>query len=164
MNVFVLDEHPGAAAVYHNDVHVRKMILEAAQMLSTAVRINNPGKDISVYKQAYVKHPCTIKCTTSRDNFVWVLELAEYLAKEFVFRFDKEHASARILPVAREHIETIPVSPDGLKFAQAMPDQYKNDCPVTAYRNYYRNEKVYMKNGKFMCVYTKRQVPKFMES
>lgn len=160
MNVFVLDEDPARAAVYHNDTHVRKMILEAAQMLSTAVRINNPGKDPGVYKIAYPKHPCTLKCINNRSNFRWVLELAENLAKEYEFRFDKSHASARILPEIRNHIDSIPCGP--LEFAQAMPDKYKNQCPVTAYRTYYKNEKIYMKNGKCMVVYTRRTTPEFL--
>lgn len=160
MNVFVLDEDPARAAVYHNDAHVRKMILEAAQMLSTAVRINNPGKDSGVYKIAYPKHPCTLKCINNRSNFRWVLDLAENLAKEYEFRFDKSHASARILPEIRSYINTIPDGP--LEFAQAMPDEYKNQCPVTAYRTYYKKDKIYMKNGKYMAVYTSRPIPEFL--
>ena len=160
MNVFVLDEDPARAAVYHNDVHVRKMILESTQMLSTAVRLNNPGKDLGVYKVAYTKHPCTLKCINNRSNFRWVLDLAENLAKEYEFRFDKTHASARILPEIRRYINTIPDGP--LEFAQAMPDEYKNQCPVTAYRTYYKKDKIYMKNGKYMAVYTSRPIPEFL--
>ena len=36
MNIFVLDENPYLAAQYHNNKHVVKMILETAQLLSTA--------------------------------------------------------------------------------------------------------------------------------
>ena len=36
MNIFVLDENPAVAAIYHGDKHVVKMILETAQLLSTA--------------------------------------------------------------------------------------------------------------------------------
>lgn len=36
MNRFILDENPEKAAMYHNNKHVVKMILEEAQMLSTA--------------------------------------------------------------------------------------------------------------------------------
>ena len=39
MNRFVLDQDPLKAAAYHCDKHVVKMILEEAQMLSTAHRI-----------------------------------------------------------------------------------------------------------------------------
>jgi hypothetical protein len=36
MNIFVLDKDPHAAAHYHCDKHVVKMILEAGQMLCAA--------------------------------------------------------------------------------------------------------------------------------
>ena len=36
MNIFFLDPDPATAASYHNDKHVVKMVLETAQMLSTA--------------------------------------------------------------------------------------------------------------------------------
>ena len=39
MNIFYLDEKPMTAARMHCDKHVVKMILESAQMLSTAHRI-----------------------------------------------------------------------------------------------------------------------------
>ena len=39
MNIFVLDENPWAAARMHCDKHVPKIIVESAQMLSTAHRI-----------------------------------------------------------------------------------------------------------------------------
>ena len=39
MNIFYLDRDPGIAAAMHCDKHVVKMILETAQMLSTAHRV-----------------------------------------------------------------------------------------------------------------------------
>ena len=39
MNIFVLDENPITAAQMHCDKHVVKMVLEYAQILSTAHRV-----------------------------------------------------------------------------------------------------------------------------
>ena len=39
MNIFVIDKDPVVAAQEHCDKHVVKMIVESAQMLSTAHRI-----------------------------------------------------------------------------------------------------------------------------
>ena len=39
MNIFYLDKNPKICAMYHNDKHVVKMILEYAQLLSTAHRV-----------------------------------------------------------------------------------------------------------------------------
>ena len=39
MNIFYLDENPKKCAKYHCDKHVVKMIIEYAQLLSTAHRL-----------------------------------------------------------------------------------------------------------------------------
>ena len=41
MNIFVLHQDPDIAAQYHCDKHVNKMIVESAQMLSTAIRLRH---------------------------------------------------------------------------------------------------------------------------
>ena len=43
-------------------------------------------------------------------------------------------------------------------FYQAMPDEYKHDDPVVAYRRYYQNEKAYF------AKWTSRPTPTWMES
>lgn len=55
MNIFVLDEDPVIAAKNLADKHIVKMTLETAQMLCSA----HPS-GIAPYKQAHMKHPCTI--------------------------------------------------------------------------------------------------------
>jgi hypothetical protein len=52
MNIFVLDKNPKIAAVMHCDKHVPKMILETAQMLSTAHRVYETAQAEGLYKQA----------------------------------------------------------------------------------------------------------------
>ena len=42
-------------------------------------------------------------------------------------------------------------------FALAMPDKYKQDDAVLAYRNYYKNEK-----SKICANYTNRDIPHFL--
>lgn len=159
MNVFILDYDPKQASVYHIDAHVRKMIVESGQMLSTAVRLNNPG-DHPIYQIAYPKHPCTIQCSTNRNNYVWVLELMTYLLEEFKYRFSKEHKSNYLIPYLNQMASTIPEKP--LEFAQAMPDEYRAIDPVEAYRSYYRACKMADKNGKPMGFWTKRNIPEWL--
>ena len=60
MNIFVLDKNPRIAALYHCDKHCVKMILETAQMLSTAHRFYNTPQAENVYKQAY-KRSCPVE-------------------------------------------------------------------------------------------------------
>lgn len=46
MNIFVLDTRPHVAAIYHNDSHCNKMVLESAQLLCTAHRVKRGVKGI----------------------------------------------------------------------------------------------------------------------
>ena len=74
MNIFFLDEDPYKAALALCDKHVPKMLLESAQMLSTAVRkyeeeTNGIILAEPIYKSAYQKHPMTIWVGENKNNF-----------------------------------------------------------------------------------------------
>ena len=79
MNIFALSRCPMQSAWWLDDIRKNKMILESAQMLSTAVRVLSPDTDLSVYKVAYLNHPCTIWARQSRDNFKWLLSHMSHL-------------------------------------------------------------------------------------
>ena len=154
MNIFILDKEVEKCAEYHCDKHVIKMILESAQMLSAVVRLN--GHDIG-YKLTHKNHPCTIWARESLSNYNWLVRLTRLLNYEYRYRYDKDvnHKSYDL-------VKTLPTPkiPDiGLTaFAQAMPDQYKNENVVKAYRDYYINEK-----SSFLT-WTKRKKPKWINN
>ena len=50
------------------------------------------------------------------------------------------------------------------EFAQAMPDEYKDKCPVKAYRAYYRAQKMRDKNNKPMDFWTNRERPEWLNT
>lgn len=146
MNIFVLDENTDICAEYHNDKHVVKMILESAQMLSTAVR--STGVDAG-YKSTHLNHPCNIWVRESIWNWWWLFDLAYSLHNEWQYRFDhpehKKHKSFEvILSLPEPKLPDLGLTP----FAQAMPDEYKSDDAVEAYRNYYMNEKDHLAGWK----------------
>ena len=61
MNIFFLDKDPIIAAQYHCDKHCVKMILESAQLLSTAHRVlDEDDAHPDLYKVAHKNHPSTI--------------------------------------------------------------------------------------------------------
>lgn len=140
MNIFVLDTDPASAARQHCDAHVIKMILESAQMLSTALK-QSGSQDKGLYKATHAKHPCTKWAGETRQNFLWLCDLGLELAEEHLFRYPKRrdkgyHSSRKVIVTAMGLKDRIPNG--GLTpFAQAMPEQYKNSCPVKAYRAYY---------------------------
>lgn len=140
MNIFVLDLDQKKCARYHADRHVVKMILESAQLLSTAVRIS--GIDAG-YKITHQNHPCALWTRESLANWWWLKDLARELNEEYRFRFgrEKNHKSWEVIAALPE-----PALPDvGLTpFAQAMPEAYRHNNPVTAYRQYYLNEKTHL--------------------
>jgi hypothetical protein len=93
MNIFILDTNPRIAAKMHCDKHVPKMILETAQMLSTAHHVYDTPQAPLVYKKAHLNHPCTIWVRESVDNYSWAFELFRELNNEFVRRRGKKHLS-----------------------------------------------------------------------
>tara|TARA_R100000306_G_C4347777_1_gene128490 strand:+ start:313 stop:831 length:519 start_codon:yes stop_codon:yes gene_type:complete len=149
MNIFRLHDDPIVAAQMHCDKHIPKMILETAQMLSTAWRTteeeNEYADEHGLYKAAYKNHPSTVWVRHGILNYFWTRRLFEYLCKEYTYRYGKRHASERLLEAFAynvPHETTIIKWP--LPFPQCMPDQYKVEGnPVQAYRNYYKAEKAY---------------------
>ena len=148
MNIFYFDECPIKSAQAQPDKMLVKMPLETAQMLCTAHRVLD-GDDYAdangLYKTAYKNHPCTIWARESWDNYRWLYKHFIALGDEYKHRYGREHASFVKLerPLCRRprNIKVGKMTP----VAQAMPDQYKDDDPIKAYRNYCINEKHYAK-------------------
>lgn len=140
MNIFILDKNPIQAARYHNDKHAIKMVLEHTQMLSTAVRVHSKDTVEGVYKTAHLNHPCSIWTRKTRNNFLWLCEMTEELFQEYTRRYGKHHKSWETYITCRNNHHYIPIG-DLTAFAQAMPEEYKNEDAVTAYRTYYIKDK-----------------------
>jgi hypothetical protein len=143
MNIFFLDKTPELSAKMLCDKHIPKMLLESAQMLSTAVQ-NYTGRIEELYKPAYPNHPMTRWVGSTFSNFQWTLENAVYISDEYTKRFKKLHKSSRILNVIydNQYYKDVPDE----RFTeppQCMPDEYKDKDYVVAYRRYYIGEKKY---------------------
>jgi hypothetical protein len=152
MNLFILSLDPARAAEEMMDKHVNKILLEAVQMLCTAMRVLEPELNESVanslYKLAHKNHPVTIWCRTSRANFIWTLDLVDALHAEWKYRYGhpetKIHKSYQVAQILRANIpadEKFP-SPESrgvTPFALAMPIEYKDPegDAVKSYRAYY---------------------------
>ena len=145
MNIFYLDKRPDDAAEMHCDKHCVKMILEYAQMLSTAHRVLDDDVHPDLYKIDHKNHPSTIWTRSSIQHYDWLFRLCRMVSAEYTLRYSngefKVHKSwdklGKILETAPKNIEdngwTDP--------PQCMPDHCKNDDVVKAYRNYYIKEK-----------------------
>lgn len=143
MNIFFLSLNPKICAIMHCDAHVRKMILEYAQMLCSAHHICGKYKNPNLYKVAFKNNPCTVWTRATSGNYLWLYNLFINLCKEYTFRFGKVHSSQ----IRLEHcLSFIPVYiPNGniTKLHQAMPERCKHPRDIQAYHNYYNMEKTY---------------------
>ena len=178
MNIFVLNENPIVAARQHCDKHVVKMILESAQMLSTAHRILDgdeervpsvSGKTMSrywrlndyrepiLYRAVHMKHPCTIWSMESSANYKWHYQLFEELCDEFTYRYGKVHSTDRKLrSILKRLPNNIPFK-ERTPFKLAMgsnPECMDYDNPVQSYRDFYRT-----KQERFSMTWKKRPTP-----
>ena len=132
MNIFILDEDPVDAAIYLCDKHIVKMALETAQILSTV----NGGP----YKVTHENHPCVKWAGECLDNYKWTVNHGKAICKEYGLRFFKTHKSEEIIYTLEKPL--INIQEGSSKFVQCMPEQYKQEHAVYAYRNYYINEKL----------------------
>lgn len=159
MNIFVLSRSPRRAAELHCDKHVVKMILETAQLLYGAHWVCGTPLPEGAYKKTHVNHPCAIWTRTSIENYRWLCALGTWLCIEYTFRYGKHHKTETHLHWLRSHEPTLPTL--GLTpFAQAMPEQYKHEDPVTAYRSFYRLNK---HGQRGIVTYKKRPAPEFLK-
>ena len=153
MNIFVLDQSPDNAARMLCDKHVVKMCCESAQLLSTVCHANGIK---APYKATHKSHPCTVWAGVSQGNWEWLINHSLAMCAEYTHRYGKTHASQRVIEWCRDNA---PEFSDTIRtpFAQAMPDQYKSDCAVVAYRKYYHGEKAHF------AKWTNRAVPRWWE-
>jgi hypothetical protein len=181
MNVFALDNNPRVAAKFHCDTHVVKMIVESAQMLSTAHRlldgkksrvsyVTKKGKhrtkdvwtlakawDSVYYKVAHPKHPSTVWTTLNAGNYSWHYELFCALCDEYTYRYGKIHKTDRLLRDALTRFPKNIIPGKRTPFALAMksnPECMDPTNPIESYRAFYRT-----KQSRFKMVWTGRNVP-----
>jgi hypothetical protein len=133
MNIFVLDNDPVIAATYYLDKHAVKMPLEFAQLLCTAISLQ--GLE-TPYKSTHINHPCAKWLRESLGNWNWLILHGLAVSEEYTKRYGKRHKSQDVIEWCAENppkFESTGITP----FAQAMPDEFKNEDVVEAYRAYY---------------------------
>lgn len=167
MNIFYLDSHPGKCSEYLCDIHLRKMLIETAQILSTAIRVldgteyidDSSGRKIRrwkmdntylenrLYKASHVNHPCCIWARKSFCNYIWLAEYYRCLCQEYQMRFQKSHKTIENFvgfDFFNLHVpNNIPKEPRTFTSPPfAMPTKYvKENDVVESYRDYYVGEK-----------------------
>jgi hypothetical protein len=135
MNIFYLARDPKTCAAMLCDKHVVKMILETAQLLSTAHSELGSWKR-GMYQPTHKNHPCAIWARTSGQNYQWLLEYGQWLLSEYNHRYGKHHKTSEPMWLLQRLPKDIPIigfsSPP-----KCMPDEYKFGNTIWAYRKYY---------------------------
>ena len=168
MNIFYLSHDPKECAEWHMDRHTTKMILEYAQLLSTAHRVLD-GVELSglsatgrktkfwtlpdsrehiLYKATHIHHPSAVWVRQSDANYAWLYRLFGALMDEYTYRYDKTHACEKLSDalsyrpkniLKSEFTEPIPAMPNEVKIAGDS---------IKSYRNYYINNKMHLASWK----------------
>jgi hypothetical protein len=175
MNIFYLDHDVTKCAEMHNDKHVVKMILEYAQLLSTAHRyldgtevvvkkyVNgslparyrntkkwklNDEREQVLYSATHINHPSAVWVRQSDSNYDWLFAMFQALLDEYTFRYGKVHATSRLEAWLCRIPENIPYK-TFTEPTPAMPDEVKvPGNSIKSYRNYYINNKLHLASWK----------------
>lgn len=137
------------------------MILESAQLLCTALRLNG-AEHLAKYSITHINHPSNVWARQSRANYVWLLKHMKALSDEYTFRKGKIHKTYRELYEDLEKGAEYIVDGELTPFAncaarQDMGINYKHieDVP-TAYRLYLIDR---WQNDKLKPKWTNRSRP-----
>ena len=158
MNMFYLSTRHQECAEWSVNSHCVKMILESAQLLSTAHRVLDGvqyidassgrkikrwrldgGRDVYLYSATHVNHPSAVWCRESNNNYNWLWAYLDEHCHEYTRRYGKIHKCFQT-----DLAYMLQSPPNNLKesdmttMPSAMADEYKiSDDPLTNYRNYY---------------------------
>lgn len=148
MNIFFLDYDVEKCVQYHVDKHVIKMSLEYSQILCGVHHtIDQPTTNQIPYKLSHKNHPCSIWARESLTNYLYLCELGLELCKEYTFRYGKRHKCQDVIEWCVTNKANI-CDKGFTEPPKAMPDEFKVDCVVQSYRNYYIGAKSGFANWK----------------
>ena len=125
MQLFILDPEPEAAATMLCDVHLRKMCLETAQILSSVI-VRRGGELLPQMPRAYnINHP-VITALDTPFKINWAVRHNEGLQREYEYRFGRRHAYWSLTAVYREKLFTAGAVVEDWSFARNFSGKLRN--------------------------------------
>jgi hypothetical protein len=159
MNIFYVDSDPVVAARNMVDRHVVKMILETAQLLSTAHRVidgeeyvgqSQSGRkakrwrlsgnaDAIMYAATHINHPSAVWVRENSANYAWLYDHLLALGHEYTYRYGRTHLTIdKLKDILKDAPQNIEQSAVMSKMPSCMDKQYIVSVdPIVNYRNYY---------------------------
>jgi hypothetical protein len=162
MNIFYLDHNPKRCAQMHVDKHCVKMILEYAQLLSTAHRVIDGTESLCLsktgrkqkryvlsderesvlYSATHINHPSAVWVRQRESHYRWLFTLWVELMDEYTYRYGKNHACERLIGYLNKPPTNIEFGGGFDEPTPAMPDNYKvAGNSIQSYKNYYLGDK-----------------------
>lgn len=128
MNIFVTGPCPHQCALVLDDKRVVKMVLESAQLLSTAIHCcGGQGP----YRPTHVMHPCSLWARKTNGNYNWLLNHFLALFEEYTYRYGRMHKSSLLYPLFQGGVVYLP-NGGQTSFINATPHK---EMPIfSAYR------------------------------
>lgn len=122
------------------------MLLENVQILCSVYWAQGI---VAPYRLSHKNHPVCVFARTSCLNFEWIIEHGKGLCAEYTARYGRVHKSEAVLKWCDDNSHNL-VFPqyEMTPFALAMPEQYRSECAVTSYRNYFKGEKKHLYQWK----------------
>ncbi len=158
MAIFILDPDPKINVQLLGDKHLTQAILTSAVALSTA--LHNVGCHESyLYNSLAPKSSFNKWVAATKENFQWLLNTATYAGEEFLYRKERMHRSYKdvILLIKENNLSSFIPNGKLQPFLQNLPEKYKQENTVQAYRNFYKEKKAPNTH------WTKREKPNWLK-
>ena len=178
MNIFYIHTDPRMCAEWAVNSHCIKMILESAQLLSTAHRVLDgveytdktktgrnvkrwrlpDDRDTELYSATHINHPSAVWSRESNDNYLWLWNYLDEHCKEYTYRYGKIHKvqSSDLLSHLSQPPNNIPIGFKKQPPSCMDPKYIISEDAVINYRNYYKYGKAHLHK------YKNRQPPSWL--
>ena len=179
MNIFYIDHNPKLCAEWAVNSHCIKMILESAQLLSTAHRILDgvqytdktktgrnvkrwrlpDDRDTELYSATHVNHPSAVWARESNNNYNWLWCYLNEHCNEYTYRYGKTHKIKQTGLLERLMVppNNIPVASKTQPPSAMDPKYIISEDAIINYRNYYKHGKSHLHKWK------NRDIPYWLE-
>lgn len=176
MNIFYLDKNPEICATMHCDKHVVKMIIEYAQLLSTAHRVIDGIKTVTqtsnkrkytryvlpdslnsiLYKSTMINHPSAQWVRKSAENYEYLYKLWKALCDEYTHRYGKVHMTYTKL---KNTLSLIPKNIPKIPFFDPPPAMSHFPNCIVPNNSLYSYYNYYIVAKQYFARWTNRTIP-----